>query len=146
MILKQGNLFDTNAKIIAHGVNCQGAFNSGVAGQIARLFPFVKTSYLAKHHGERWHLGDVQFVEFSTERIFANCATQQFYGRKGKFVDYEAVGTCMNKLIDYAESKCYSIAMPKIGCGLGGGDWDVVSKIIQEVLQERKVVIEVWDL
>lgn len=35
------------------------------------------------------------------------------------------------------------IAMPKIGCGLGGGDWSVVSKIIEEYAGFEVLVYEI---
>lgn len=147
MHLKKGDLFNTNCQIIAHGVNCSGGFGSGVAGQIARLFPFAKTCYLAKHHGEKWHLGDIQFVECSKEnKIIANCATQFYYGKNGVYVDYPAVGKCFSKLLDYAEENNLGVAMPKIGCGLAGGEWSEVCKIIQQAMQNRKVYVEVWEL
>lgn len=145
MILKQGNLFDTECKIIAHGVNCKGGFGSGVAGQIARLFPFVKEEYFRKFQVEGWKLGDVQFVVCG-DKIIANCATQFNYGRTGVYVDYDAIGNCLNKVFDFAHGCQAGVAIPWIGCGLAGGNRGLVSTIIQQVQQERKIYLEVWEL
>lgn len=157
MILKRGNLFDTKCRLIAHGVNCMGGFGSGVAGQIARLYPFVREEYLRKFKEDGWKLGDVQFVdllngvdheayqwrEFTT---IANCATQFSYGRSGKHVNYAALGVCLDKLMLYAKDNNVSLAIPKIGCGLGGGDWRDVSSIIEEREALYEINLEVWEL
>lgn len=157
MILKRGNLFDTKCRLIAHGVNCMGSFGSGVAGQIARLYPFVMEEYLRKFKEEGWKLGDVQFVdlldgidheaycwrEFTT---IANCATQHSYGREGKYVSYEALGVCLDKIFAYAADRNLEIAMGKIGCELGGGDWSVVSSMIEEREFKFVINVEVWEL
>jgi len=36
--------------------------------------------------------------------------------------------------------------MPRIGCGLAGGDWSRVEEIINEVLIEAGVEVYVYDL
>lgn len=149
MQLNKGNLFDTKCDIIAHGVNCRGAFGSGIAGQIARLFPFAKVAYLEKFKREGWRPGEVQIAQSDDEapsKIIANCATQLNYGSTGVYVDYEAIGIAMSKVLDFADEHHFSVAIPRIGCGLAGGQWKIVSNIIQQCLQERKTHLEVWEL
>lgn len=43
--IREGNLFDSNADIIAHQVNCQGIMGSGVARQIKKKYPEVFNMY-----------------------------------------------------------------------------------------------------
>lgn len=91
----KGDLFTTSAEIICHGVNCQGSFGSGVAGQIAKHFPRVREAYLQKHNKSGWKLGDIQLV-FSTDDlelpIIANIATQEKFGYDGQlYADYKAI-------------------------------------------------------
>src|SRR5688572_21119765 len=88
----RGDLFQTKAEVIAHGVNCRGAFNAGVARQVRRLFPSAYAAYMEKLNKEGWNLGDVQFVavakssptSFTDDKhkstVIANCATQRGYG------------------------------------------------------------------
>ncbi len=145
MIIKKGNLFDSECKIIAHGVNCQGTFGSGVARQIAKLYPYAKTMYLSKHHGERWNVGDVQFVN-CVDKIIANCATQKFYGRSGVYIDYDGLALCLNKVFNFAEQEICGVAIPWIGCGLAGGDKETVRKILQQCYQGRELYLEIWEV
>lgn len=145
MIYQKGNLFDSKCRVIAHGVNCLGGFGSGVAGQIAKLYPYAKTCYLSKHNSERWNIGDVQFVNCK-DRIIANCATQHTYGRTGVHVNYDALASCMNKVFSYAEEQDFGVAIPWIGAGLAGGDKEEVRKILQQCYQGRNLYLEIWEL
>ena len=64
-------------------------------------------------------------------RNIVNCATQQCYGRpdQGPYVSYPAIREVIKKL---AKSYPGGFAMPKIGAGLAGGNWDIISEIINE--------------
>ncbi len=73
----------------------------------------------------------------SKNKVILNCITQEFYGKDNKrYVSYDAVDECMQELNIYEE-----IAMPKIGAGLGGGDWSVIEAIINHRLNDRKVTV-----
>lgn len=39
-----------------------------------------------------------------------------------------------------------SVHMPRIGCGLGGGNWEFVESLIVEYLCDRGVPVTVYDL
>ena len=41
VIIKEGNVFDSDADIICHQVNCQGVMGSGVAKEVRERFPNV---------------------------------------------------------------------------------------------------------
>lgn len=135
----KGDLLASGADIIAHGCNCVGGFGSGVAGQIAQRYPHIKKAYIHKFNTEGWELGDVQFVRIGhSEKSIANCATQkEYYPRDRVHADYESIEKCMNIVKELAGDK--TIAIPKIGCGLAGGDWEVVEKILNKVFDSREI-------
>lgn len=140
-----GDLLKSDCDVIAHGVNCSGGFASGVAGQIAKVFPLAKDRYQRKYHDDGWFLGDVQFNTMPWSGvIIANCATQRDYGRDGKvYVDYDAIANVMRKLLTYSVTNDFSIAIPKIGAGLAGGDWEVIEQIINSVFDAREIYVYV---
>lgn len=142
ILYKKGDLFETELKIIAHGCNCSGGFGSGVAKIIASKYPEAKIAYLNKLKTNRgWRLGDVQIVN-TRGKIICNCATQERFGYDGrKYVDYEAIKEVMFFLKRLSIEMNETIAIPKIGAGLAGGDWNVIEKIINEVFQETKIVV-----
>jgi O-acetyl-ADP-ribose deacetylase (regulator of RNase III) len=145
----QGDLFNTDCEIIAHGVNCQSKFGSGLAKTITERYPIVKGSYhgLCEHYksmgfGEGILLGMIQPIKVAPNRTIVNCFTQENYGYDGKqYVDYEAIQDCFIKLKEKYLDRGKTVAIPKIGAGLGGGDWNIIEKIINEVIGENEIVV-----
>jgi O-acetyl-ADP-ribose deacetylase (regulator of RNase III) len=142
----QGDLLETDCQLIAHGVNCQGVMGSGVARALYEKWPRVKDFYLdyftefnAGVEGENF-LGqiDVLIVDRKTGQQVANCFTQQYYGGDGgRYLSYDALVDCMKRLYSYANQfGIKEIAMPKIGCGLAGGDWEIVKAILNSIFTD----------
>lgn len=109
--------------LIAHGVNCADAMGSGVARAIYMKWPTVKAMY-HKHGSMR--LGDAQFVEVEDNLVVANCFTQADYGREGlRYACPDAIKMALAAAIYEAENRgLTTVWIPRIGCGLGGLDWD----------------------
>ncbi len=139
----KGDLFNAEADIIAHGCNCRGGFGAGVAGQIATKYPKAKHYYLDKFEEDGWYLGDIQFVRvWGKQEYIANCATQFNYLPRGiKHADYDAIRISMERLKEFAQSKCLSVAIPMIGAGLAGGDWNVIKKILEETFDNYDIAV-----
>lgn len=149
---QKGDVLNSGAHLIAHGCNCVGGFGSGVAGQIVKRFPVAAGAYLWKHDNEGWMLGDVQFVSAAEDlsttitKWIANCATQfEYYPRNKVHADYDAIRTCMEKVKKFAIPMNRSIAIPKIGAGLAGGDWNIIEKILEEVFHDYDVTVYVLE-
>jgi len=135
-----GDILKSKEDIIIHGVNCQRVMAAGVAARIAARWPVVRKEYLSRD----WALGDVQWVEVSTDenpRYVVNAATQQFYGRHGVFVSYSALCTVFMKVIAECRERGLTLSAPKVGAGLAGGDWITIEGIITSVSTDFPVHI-----
>lgn len=113
--------------IVAHGCNCSGGFASGVAGAIRQRWPIAYDKYKEIiGNGNLSYLGTVQFIVpyVDTDLIIANCFTQKFYGRNGRFAIPTAIESSLRQVYKMADQTDLPIYMPKIGCGLGGLSWD----------------------
>jgi len=140
----KGDLFETHCDVIAHGVNCRNGFGSGIAGQIAKLYPEVKEAYHRKFKEEGWKLGETQYVKTENDLWVVNCSTQDKYGYDNELlVDYDAVRKCMTQVQMGLSPFCLTLAIPRIGCGLAGGDWKIVKQILEEVFTEMEVLVYV---
>lgn len=138
----KGNVLEQGFGIVAHGCNCKGGFGAGVALAVAKKHPEARNAYLMKFNTEGWRLGDVQFVMGRDGHLIANCATQKDYMPRGKrHVDYDAVRACMEKVRDYAKEHNLSVACPKIGAGLAGGDWSIIKGILKEVFVDYDITV-----
>lgn len=139
----KGDLFETDAPIIVHGCNCQGVMCSGVAKQVKEKYPEAYNVYKETETDIGLELGDAHLIE-TNGKIFINLLTQEFYGRDENtvYVDYDAVWSALKLIPTLLEEYGFkTIAMPKIGCGLGNGDWNIVSKIIEEELSDFEVLV-----
>jgi O-acetyl-ADP-ribose deacetylase (regulator of RNase III) len=138
------NIAHVPERYIAHGTNCMGVMGSGVAkilrGKYKDLFPEYKKlcDQYPDDITKKQLLGGIQFVECGDKVIF-NCFTQMNFGTKVQHVDYNALRNCMKEIDNACAKKLDGyfndsnrVAMPKIGAGLGGGDWEIISKIIEE--------------
>lgn len=119
--------------IIMHGVNCANAMASGVAKALYTKFPEVKEQY---HKYGTMQLGDIQPVQVRQELWVVNCFTQDKYGYGGgKYAYPSSIQRCAANVARFAQSLTINtIYLPRIGCGLGGLDWDTeVLPVIEEV-------------
>jgi O-acetyl-ADP-ribose deacetylase (regulator of RNase III) len=138
----KGDLFGTDCDIIAHGCNCRGVMGSGVAALVRDKYPKAYSLYIEKDVEDGWALGDVQMVLQNDGKYIANCATQfHFLPRGMNHADYDAIRACMEKVKRFAQMKSLSIAIPKIGAGLAGGDWHTIEGILKEVFSDYDVTV-----
>lgn len=142
IIYKKGNLFDTELEVIVHGVNCQGVMGSGVAKIIRDDFSEAYDVYVDEHINRGLILGNILPV-LSNGKIIVNAMTQGAYGYDGKrYASYDGIAMCMSKINAWAYSRdVEKVAMPLIGSGLGGGDWDVIEKIIESEMTYVEPVV-----
>ena len=130
--LAQAGEFD----IIVHGCNCQGKMGAGIAKQIKKAFPVAYYADQDYHKGGKACLGNISVSATLTNHgmlYIVNAYTQLNYNRNGQQVDYDAIRQCFNKIKIIADKN--RIGYPKIGAGLGGGDWEIIRKIIDEELE-----------
>ena len=128
----KGDLLGAKEKVIVHGCNNRGVMNSGVAKQIRARWPNVFTTYELKQQVFGLELGSIIPVETHDGKIIVNAITQDGFGRDGgQYVVYEAVEKCFTAINNKAPNwDVTTIAMPRIGAGLGGGEWRIIEDII----------------
>jgi O-acetyl-ADP-ribose deacetylase (regulator of RNase III) len=130
IIYVNGNLLDCSESILIHGTNAQGKFASGVAGQIRTRYPEAYTAYMKTYVTDGLQLGLI-IPAISGEKLILNAITQEFYGYNNQtYVNYPALISIFNQL-NKIFNKDDRIAMPMIGAGLGGGDWNRIEEIIE---------------
>jgi O-acetyl-ADP-ribose deacetylase (regulator of RNase III) len=143
----KGNVLDTENCIIAHCVNCQGVMGGGIAREIRQRFPNVYQRYRADYERGLLQLGYVSCVPAGASqdnKMIANCAGQDDFGTHKIQANYDAIRYCFNELnfaLEYYFMQSNSslkldLNFPLFGCGLAGGDWNIVSKIIDEEVSD----------
>lgn len=133
--------------VIPHGVNCQGRMASGVAKAIKEKWPLVYDDFMYRPTGKDM-LGSLTAINVSEDITVFNCYTQEFYGRDGKrYASLWAVERTLREVFQYAAFMKKKICMPKIGCGLGGLDWDTeVKPIVEKLSTLNEVNVYVYEI
>lgn len=119
---------------------------SGVAKVLFERYPNVRSIYLQQHHshmiaGEPF-LGSFHICP-NDPHIVINAITQDKYGYDGKvYASYDAITKVFTSINEAAPGLGIDmIAMPRIGAGLAGGDWTVISEIIENTSDNYQPVV-----
>lgn len=133
MISVRGDITTVTSGIIAHQVNARGVMGSGVAKQLKAKYLDMYLDYAEAISTGELTLGMCQLVQVSRNLYIANLVGQADYGKDGKqYTDYTALDSALAQLARMKGS--LPVHHPLIGCGLGGGNWDMVSSLIEKNL------------
>ena len=145
MIQITGNILDTTKGIICHQTNCQGVMGSGLALHIKRKWPEVYKQYKKCYNNGSAVLGTTIIVHAEPNICVANLCAQEFYGRipGTVYTDYDALNSCLKSLVEW-QKKYFPdriIYIPyRMSCGLAGGEWRMVSNIIEEHIPKAVII------
>ena len=129
---------DLDSALIVHGCNDLGAWGAGFVLALNNTFgdgPRKTYMEMPKHGGAYsvWRHSDAIAV--------ANLITQQgvAYGGNSRPVQYDWIHDGLALL--GAHFPDVGFVMPRIGSGLGGGDWNIIEAIVNSVLKNREVFV-----
>ena len=151
--------------VITHGCNCQCVQGAGLAPQMVKhfgtdTFELEQKQYkgdikkLGQIDYELFHYSDLdnKFERYPDEDnkvlynlYVVNSYTQYYYGKNhhdgvSKPLDYEALTLCLRKINFIFHGK--RIGLPGlIGCGLAGGDPEIVKNIIKSEMRDCDVTV-----
>ena len=135
----------SDCSVICHGCNCFHTMGSGIALAIKRKYP---EAYMADMKqttlGDPNKLGTFSKADCGDKLIY-NLYQQFRYGRDKMHLQYDALEQALiamkSDLQVNDRYKISKIGMPRIGCSLAGGDWNVVKQIIERVFSEKDVYV-----
>ena len=135
-------LLNEEIDFLIHQSNCVGGFGSGIAGQIRKRVPEAYKAY--KENYDEWISKGHKHIplgSLSSGGGVIHLHSQLNYGKGKRHTNYGAMASgleFMNMYITYDQNrypKETTIGLPYLmGCGLGGGDWEIVYEIIEHCL------------
>jgi O-acetyl-ADP-ribose deacetylase (regulator of RNase III) len=129
-----GDILSAEKGIIVHGCNAHGVMGSGIALQIKSKWPECYELYRTVCEAENDYaalLGTIVPYSAGPQLVVANAITQLDFGKYPKrYVSYEAIQKAFETIADAAAKAKMEVHYPLIGAGLGGGDWSIISEII----------------
>jgi O-acetyl-ADP-ribose deacetylase (regulator of RNase III) len=136
--------------VICHCCNALGAWGKGFVVPLGQKYPIAREKYLKfiKMTKEENRLGSVSFAKATDNIIVANIIGQFYtYPKDGKIpLDYEALEKGFRSVIEMFQTNNIplTVHMPKIGCGLAGGDWNRVEEIIKNTFINSNIEVYVY--
>ena len=135
IVHKTGDLLSEDAEALVNAVNCVGVMGRGLALQFKRAFPDNFRAYArACGRGEvtpgRMHVHDLGRTE--NPHCIVNFPTKRHWRDGSRIEDVEAGLADLRRTV--REREIRSIAVPPLGCGLGGLDWSGVRPRIEDAL------------
>lgn len=126
---------DGEFDLIIHGCNCFCTMGAGIAKTIKLRFPQAYETDLKTIKGDISKLGTISSAEIDTNKgklTIVNGYTQFNWKGNGIKADYDAIRNVFKTVKEKFSG--LRIGYPAIGAGLAGGDWQIISEIIDEEL------------
>lgn len=120
------SILDSTADAIVNPVNCQGTMGKGLAKAIKEKFPVAFNAYKEQCDAGLMRIGMVHLVAIrqKSPRYIINFPTKLEWSRPSE-VGWIAEGLIDLKSMLNHEQSIKTIAIPALGCGLGGLDFEV---------------------
>jgi O-acetyl-ADP-ribose deacetylase (regulator of RNase III) len=142
-----GNLLESEAQALINTVNTVGVMGKGVALQFKKAFPNNFNAYQ-----DACERGDIEIGKLfvtkdgnldSGEKIIINFPTKKDWRKPS---EYNFIEKGLDNLIQIIKQQnIKSIALPPLGAGNGGLDWEKVKKMIGEKLCNLDVEIIIYE-
>lgn len=130
--LQKGDILKAQADALVNTVNCVGVMGRGIALQFSKAFPEVFSAYKAACKRREVAPGKVlshDLNRLEQPHYVINVPTKRHWRGKSRMEDIEAG---LQALVEEVRRLgITSIALPPLGCGLGGLEWSAVRPRIE---------------
>jgi O-acetyl-ADP-ribose deacetylase (regulator of RNase III) len=156
----KGDLLEAPQPFIAHGVNCKGLINPGLGRKMNEKWPSSLDKYqdyCNKYNNDPKMLLGVSLSTYEEDdkKVLFHIFTQEDVGVDGRQINYGALAKgfiSINDSLKYMHDvdqennpeetiPMPELSIPKIGSGLGGGDWAILREIIDICTPDISIVI-----
>ncbi len=133
--ITKGDLLKQDTQAIVNTVNCVGVMGKGIALQFKRKWPENFKAYAAACKSKQVVTGkmfvhDLGSLDDGKPEFIINFPTKDHWRAKSQLSYIEDGLQDLVRIVQ--ELNIESIAIPPLGCGNGGLEWSVVSKLVEE--------------
>lgn len=135
--LTQGDILRADAEALVNTVNCVGVMGRGIALQFKKRFPGNFKEYKAACDRKELQPGKMLVHDLNSlfnPRYVVNFPTKRHWKGKSRMADIEA--GLLALVEEVRKRNIHSIAIPPLGCGLGGLPWADVRARIEEAFED----------
>ena len=135
--LARGNLLEADAEALVNTVNCIGYMGKGIALQFKQAFPANFDDYQKACKADQVKPGRMfihQTGKMFHPKYIINFPTKRHWRGKSRLEDIRSGLVAL--VDDVKRLGIRSIAVPPLGCGLGGLDWMTVRRMIEDAFRK----------
>lgn len=160
-----------NFDVIAHGCNCFCVMGAGIAPQMAKAFGCSDPEKYQQEDPE--YRGNINKLGGIESRLYVHDINtdKEYVSKEDSDIDHLIMFTVINAYTQYGPGyshvkgeiplsytalamvlekinhvfKGRRIGLPRIGCGLAGGSWEIVERMIKFLLKDCDVTVVNYD-
>lgn len=137
------SIFDVDVDAIVNPVNCVGVMGAGLAKRFKQKYPKMYYEYKRICCEDRLSPGGTYvFFDVPTNTHIINVATKDHWNSPSTY--RYIVDGLFNINAEIKKYRIRSICIPKIGCGLGGLDWNIVYGHIRDIIHNENDELTVY--
>lgn len=137
----RGSLFDSKMQTLTNTVNCVGVMGGGIALAFKDKYPKMFLEYKEICNNQLLDIGKLHLYRKESQWIL-NFPTKKDWKNPSK-IEYIKEGL-KNLVETYKEKGINGLAMPQLGCGLGGLNWNEVKPIMEYYLSQLDIPVEIY--
>ncbi len=143
IIIENGNILNSSMQTIINPVNCVGIMGKGLALSYKKKYPEMFNDYKDKCKNNEIKIGKPHIYKINSEFQILNFPTKIHYRNKSH-INY--IESSLKFIVEnYKSLNITSLAIPRIGCGLGGLDWEnEVYPLILSYIKSLDIPIEIY--
>jgi O-acetyl-ADP-ribose deacetylase (regulator of RNase III) len=134
--LRQGDILKAKADALVNTVNCVGVMGRGIALQFSKAFPEVSRAYESACKRGELKPGTVLVHDLNRldqPHYVIDLPTKRHWRGKSRIEDIEEGLAAL--VLEVRRLKIKSVAVPPLGCGLGGLNWRDVRPRIERAFE-----------
>lgn len=144
-----GSIFSSGCQALVNPVNCIGVSGKGLALEFRNRYPYVK--YLRACTEKKVTMGNPYYCKYASDNPFDGTTLRPewivYFPTKNHWRDPSYLGsicTGLENLVDFVGREALiSIAIPALGCGLGGLNWRDVYPEIEKYMKPQENLCEI---
>jgi O-acetyl-ADP-ribose deacetylase (regulator of RNase III) len=137
-------------RILAHVINDKAiSWGFGFARAVASRWPKAEKAFREHVFKDKsaFRLGNTFNTQVEPELWIFQMIAQHGYGPgSATRIRYSAIESCLEELVRFAREKKAAVHMPRVGTGYGGARWDVIVKLIDEIVCAAGIAVTVYEL
>ncbi len=138
-----GNLLKSDAQALINTVNCMGVMGKGIAKQFKDMYPDNYKRYKYACDKNLVQTGALFItLDHTSNKTIINLPTKQDWKNPSEI---EWIIEGLRALREFLQNMNMSVALPPLGCGNGGLDWEAqVHPLVIEILGDLTMDIQVY--